>query len=688
MKFYFEQPHAIFFLIAAIVLAFGLCFLLYRLQKENVWFSKTQTRILAMLRFSSLTILMLLLLEPAIELYKRFTQKPVLVFAFDNSESVQPFQKQCEELIQKAKQAFPDFKTELWSYGEMARKSETLAASELRSDYGELFQTIQNEYLGKSIGAMVLIGDGLFNSGIDPVFAASKLPFPVYTLGVGDSTSRADASILKITTNPTAYLENRFPVEINLMYRQFSGKQSVLSIYEGGNLVYKSEISITGNEFFKQEIVRLQADRPGLHQYRATITEMEGEKNTSNNSFEFSIQVIEQKQRILLLAHGPHPDLSALIRVIEPQQSYRYELITDSKNSFNPDDFDLFILHQLPDNSSANSPSIQAILKSKRPVLWILGAKNSLSALNNLNLGFAIANHQGYEMAYPAPNREFSLFIADQLGIEQVRSWPPLQVPFADVQLNGDWQVLFYQQLKQVDTKRPLVFLGRPADTKFGVILGEGIWQWRIHDFVSNASFEQLDNLIQKIINYLIIKPDEDNFTVYYRPHYAEDEDVTLKAELLNESFESVTDLDVKLKLKSEDGHNYDYIFDKTATQYQLNIGHLPAGTYAFEASVNWGGKIIRENGSFSIDKVQLEQINTQADFNLLYQLSAQTGGRFFTDDGFTQLAELVNQQREQEDSSVWQQVYLPFIAMKLLFIFLFLLLSLEWFLRKYWGSY
>lgn len=688
MKFYFEQPYSILFLIAALVLAFGLTLLLYRVQKENTWFSKSQTITLAVLRFLGLFIVMVLLLEPAIELNKRYTQKPVLIVAFDNSESVQHEVKISEELIVKAKRAFPGFETELWSFGEISQKSDLLTASELRSDYGKLFQTVQDQYLGKTIGAMILIGDGLFNSGIDPVFAAAKLPFPVFTVGVGDSTSRADASILKVTTNPTAYLENSFPVEINLMYRQFSGKQSVLTIWEDDKLVHKSEIAIPGNEYFKQEVVRIQASKPGLHRYRASVDEFADEQNTSNNSFEFSIQVIEQKQRILLLAHGAHPDLAALIKVIEPRKSYEYELITDSKTNFNPENYDLFILHQLPDKTTANSPSIQSILKSKRPVLWILGHQSSLSVLNNLSLGFAIGNNQGYEMAYLAPNNGFNLFTTEHYWAEQARNWPPLQVPFADIQLKGDWQVLLNQQLRQVDTNRPLLFLGRPVDTKLGVVLGEGIWQWRVQDYIENASFEQFDNMMLKIINCLIIKPGEDNFTVYYKPRYAEDEDVVLSAELLNDSYQNVIDPDVKLTLSSENGLHYSYVFDKTDSQYQLNMGHLSAGTYSFDASVNWGEKVFREHGSFSVDKVQLEQINTQADFNLLYQLSASTGGRFFNQDQFGQLTELLNQQKELSVTSIWQQVYLKFISLKFLFIFLFLLLSLEWFLRKYWGSY
>ncbi|MFV0378732.1 MAG: hypothetical protein ACK5JD_15675 [Mangrovibacterium sp.] len=688
MKFYFEQPYSILFLIAALVLAFGLTLLLYRVQKENTWFSKSQTITLAVLRFLGLFIVMVLLLEPAIELNKRYTQKPVLIVAFDNSESVQHEVKTSEELINKAKQAFPGFETEFWSFGEISQKSDLLTASELHSDYGKLFQTVQDQYLGKTIGAMILIGDGLFNSGIDPVFAAAKLPFPVFTVGVGDSTSRADASILKVTTNPTTYLENSFPVEINLMYRQFSGKQSVLTIWEDDKLVHKSEIAIPGNEYFKQEVVRIQASKPGLHRYRASVDEFADEQNTSNNSFEFSIQVIEQKQRILLLAHGAHPDLAALIKVIEPRKSYEYELITDSKTNFNPENYDLFILHQLPDKTTANSPSIQAILKSKRPVLWILGHQSSLSVLNNLSLGFAIGNNQGYEMAYPAPNNGFNLFTTERYWAEQARNWPPLQVPFADIQLKGDWQVLLNQQLRQVDTNRPLLFLGRPVDTKLGVVLGEGIWQWRVQDYIENASFEQFDNMMLKIINYLIIKPGEDNFTVYYKPRYAEDEDVVLSAELLNDSYQNVVAPDVKLTLSSENGLHYSYVFDKTDSQYQLNMGHLSAGTYSFDASVNWGEKVFREHGSFSVDKVQLEQINTQADFNLLYQLSASTGGRFFNQDQFGQLTELLNQQKELSGTSIWQQVYLKFISLKFLFILLFLLLSLEWFLRKYWGSY
>ena len=688
MKIFFEQTNYLLFLLPALVLAGAIVLITYKSKSQAEFYSKSQIITLSVLRFSTIFFLILLLLAPVIQWYDYHRLEPTVVVAIDNSSSMKNYTKESEELVNKAKQELKGVKADFWIFGEKAQKQENTAFSDARSNYSDLLQEVNNTYLPSGVSSIILIGDGIFNTGTDPVFSSQNISFPVYTVGVGDTTRQVDAAILKVVSNPTAFLDDLFPVEINLSFQQLAGMDSKLSIWQDQQLVYETNLAIRNNDFFQQLLVHLKAGKSGIVNYRVETTLFDSEKNASNNSREFSIRVLDQKQNVLILEHGAHPDIAAITRVLDPQVNIEYDLRSNASGDLNLSKYNLIIMHQLPDKSSANAPLLQAVLKSKLPVLWIVGAETALPRLNNLQLGFTFDNQPAYEYATGYINPAFNLFQTDELQVSQVGTWPPLYVPFADVTLTGDWQTLAYQTIQQVDMQRPLICLGRHNGLKTGLIAGEGIWRWRISDLAQNQSSAIFDDLFLKIVNYLILKPNEDNFNLFYQTNYMEDQEVTLEAELLNESFEPVTDPEVSIQIKSESGLAYDYVFDKADDHYELNTGTLPVGTYSFQASTQLGDGKFNEEGSFRVDKLQLEQINLQANFNLLYQISANTGGEFVTPESFSELLGKIKQNSKSNDNRVRQLIFKEFIAMKWLAFLILFLVSVEWFLRKFWGSY
>ncbi|WP_147377108.1 hypothetical protein [Mangrovibacterium diazotrophicum] len=672
----------------ALVLAGVVVFITYKSKSQAEFYSKPQIILLSSLRFLSVFFLILLLLAPVVQWYQYHRLEPTIIVAIDNSSSMKNSAQESEGLVNKAKQELKGVKTDFWIFGEKANKEPNISFLDARSNYSDLFGEVENSYLPSSVSSMILIGDGIFNTGTDPVFSSQNINFPIYTVGVGDTTKQVDAAILKVVSNPTAFLDDLFPVEINLSFQQLAGKDSKLTIWQDRQLVYETNLTIRNNDFFQQQLVHLKAEKSGIVNYRIETTLFDSEKNATNNSYEFSIRVLDQKQKVLILEHGAHPDIAAITRVLDPQVNIEYDLRNDASGDFNLSKYNLVIMHQLPDANSANSPILQQLLNSRLPILWIFGTETSIDRLNSLQLGFTFENPRGYEYGTGSVNPQFNFFQTNELQVNQMKTWPPLYVPFADVTLSGDWQTLAFQTIQQVDMQRPLISLGRYSGVKTGLIAGEGIWRWRINDLAQNQSSAIFDDLFLKIINYLILKPNEDNFNLFYQTNYMEDQDVTLEAELLNESFEPVTDPEVSIQIKAESGLTYDYVFDKADNHYELNTGNLPVGTYSFQAATQLGDRKFTEEGSFRIDKLQLEQLNLQADFNLLYQIAANTGGEFIRPEKFEELLKLLKRQSELNENRVKQLVFKEFIAMKWLAFLILFLVSVEWFLRKFWGSY
>ena len=75
------------------------------------------------------------------------------------------------------------------------------------------------------------------------------------------------------------------------------------------------------------------------------------------------------------------------------------------------------------------------------------------------------------------------------------------------------------------------------------------------------------------------------------------------------------------------------------------------------------------------------------ADFGLLRKWAASTGGKFYDYNEISSVADDISRQEAQSIIHS-DESFNPLINLKLFFFFLLLLISLEWFTRKYLGSY
>jgi hypothetical protein len=209
-----------------------------------------------------------------------------------------------------------------------------------------------------------------------------------------------------------------------------------------------------------------------------------------------------------------------------------------------------------------------------------------------------------------------------------------------------------------------------------------------LYNFQTSGKHDAFNELIQKSIQYLALKENEDNFNVSHPALFQETEAIEFTAELYNDSYELVNTPEVNMKILNSNQQELTYQFDRTEDFYRLNAGSLEPGDYTFEAETNLGNQHFTEKGSFSIVKNELEIQNSQADFGLLYRLSDQSGGKFFPIaesgtllDTIVANKRITVQQHQQTFQSEW-------INLKLIFFMLIVLLGAEWFFRKYWGIY
>ena len=690
MGFEIISEYSLWFILLCLAGGFGYAFILYRkdkkLEEVNIWIQ----RLLFSCRSIVVSFLFFFLLSPLIKTITRQVEKPVVIVAQDNSESIisnkdssyykGAYKEQLNNFIETLKDKY-EVKT--FSFGDNVKEGIAYEYNEKQTSFSSLLKEIDIRYSNRNLGAVILASDGIYNRGSSPVNEMTKLKVPVYTIALGDTSIKKDIVLNKVSHNRLAYLRNNFFIEVVVSAKQLQGKSTVLDVVKDGNKLFTQKIDVTDNSFNVTIPVKLEAKQVGIQRYRISFSTVEGEFSLLNNSQDIFIDVLDAREKILILAAAPHPDIAAVKSAIETNRNYEVESFIANEFDKPLKQYNLVILDKLPDASDPIKKIITEIKQNNIPVLIIAGDKSELQT--GLTISGSL-NKSNEAEAYMVDN--FPLFtMSDELK-QYVKNFPAVECPFGNYAVNNSANVLLYQKIGMVQTQNPLLLFNVDGENKTGIIAGEGIWRWKLRDFADHGNHNLFDELIGKTIQYLSVKMDKSFFRVTGKNNFYENEPIEFEAEVYNDSYELINDPEVIITITNTDNKKFPFTFSKTVNAYRVSIGMLPVGQYKYEAITKTKDKLLTQKGEFSVSPLVIEKINTIADHQLLYNIAQKSGGEMVYPDNIKKLEELLAAREDVKPVSYSQKKLTDLINFKGLLFLLLTLLSLEWFLRKRSGAY
>lgn len=680
--------------IICIIIAAGVSLTLYYKAKDLREASSWVIKMLFSIRFLAVFFISFLFLSPFIERLTATVIKPTLVFAQDNSESIKMGTDSLESLSNKHYtdlKAFQerfenDYEIVNTLFGDEVRLSDSASFTDKYSDYDQLLANLSVKYSNKNLGAVILSGDGIFTKGTSPQYRANTLNAPIYSIALGDPTQKKDIRIAEVTHNKTAFAETEIPLEVFVEGYDMDGRETMLEVTLKGKVVAQEKITINSSRFFKKVPLQIKATKEGVNFFKVRLKPLANESSIANNTRTIAVDVIKNKEKILLLAPSPHPDLGAFAHAIRSNVLYEPVIITQVKSDIDYSDYSLVIAFQLPQKNFPKS-ELKRLKKAEIAKLFVVGRNTNINQLNAINSILNIST-KGYIFndSEATLNSNFSLFSTLELS-DAFNEMPPLLTPFGQYKSNSKIQTLFYQKIKGISTKTPLLCFGEDRGSKVGFLLGEGIWKWRLSSYRKEGSHVKFDLLISKVIQYLSVRSKKDRFRIDIPKINDEGRPITVFAELYNASYEPENKYDVAIEI-TDGTNNYDYLMERNAKAYQLNLGQLPAGSYNYTGKVAIDEETLTRSGSFSVKPLNVEAMNTVANHTLLKKLSDATGGESYLPH---QLDSLENNIRNNENIKpvLFETKKLTnIIQLKTLFFIILVLLSADWILRKYFGAY
>ncbi|WP_372793784.1 VWA domain-containing protein [Lutibacter sp.] len=637
---------------------------------------------LSFLRFLTYFSVLLLIINPSIKKNKTEIVKPNLVITVDNSTSIKyNFQNvEVNKLVNLFKNDIElneKFSIDYYSFGNNVSVLDSLKFNENQTNLSLPFEEFSKLYKTKS-APVIVITDGNQTVGNNIEFVNYKNP--VFPFIIGDTTVFEDIYIRQLNVNKFTNLKNKFPVELFINYVGTKSVIKKINIFNKGKIIYSNELQFSKTSAIKTESFLLTAEEKGINYYTAKIEELDNEKNKINNSKSFSINVIEEKSKILILTSIIHPDLGMLKKSIESneQRSVTISNILDFKGDLS--DYQLIVLNQ---PSKEFKDVFEAISAKKLNYFIITGLSTDWVFLNKTQHNFsknAISQPENYR---PVFNSNFANFLSDDIGF---LNFAPLDDYFGDITFFVPYQALLYQQIGTIKTEKPLLVNFENNNQRSAILLGENIWRWRMNSYNEAKTFEFFDGFISNLIQYLASNQMDKRLLVTIEPIFYANETIEISATYLDKNFNFDSRAKLWLTVSNKAANYLQKIpFSVLDSRFIAEISNLPSAEYSYSVSVE--NQILTASGSFKILPFEVEQQFVNSNDSALKLMAAKSNGTIYYSNEEDKLIDNLKSDKRFKSIEKSDTIKTSLINWKWILGFILFLLSTEWFVRKYHGK-
>lgn len=704
----FSFPSFLFILFLLLLAAYTVY--IYRYTIPNISQSKKIT--LVILRSLALALLLFVIFEPILTLAKKKVLEPVNLIFLDNSRSIQindgtNRSQTVKDFVKGIKDNNLESSSELFTFGSNTTPLNSDSLQKLNfgegsTNYSKIFSTIGK--INKNISSIVIVSDGVITDGSDPLQGAVKLNIPVFTVGVGDSSSRNDVEVKNVLYNDMIYAQTPTSVVASIANTGFANKNVNVSLYEDNNFAGQKNIALSPDGIQSVDFTYTPKSS-GEKKLSVVVSNMPGEFTYANNKKVFFVNVLSNKVKVLIVAGSPSTDVSFIKNSLIDDNNLSVSSITQiaadkfvEKNDRQKQLDSANVLFLIGFPSKETSPQLmQGVLKEitdkDKPYFITLSNGMDFQKLKMLQseLGFTI-NNAGNDYLEIQP--DISAAESDNPLIQNNSSnttdaWnnlPPVFQPNAGLSSKPESEVISSVKVNNVRINRPLILTRILGSKKSIAVLAKDIWKWKLETAPKNLDL--FDRFILSSVKWLNTKEDHKQLSIKTsKKIYSPGEQVEFNAQAYDQTFSPITDADIKVSVK---GNN---------TNFDVSLNSLGNGLYEGAFQANQPGdytftgegfknnvKLGSDNGKFNVGETDVEMINHRINSEYLALLSNQTNGKFFYNANYKQLYSILKDITARSSKDKIEVSTINLWSDEWLLIFAILVFALEWFFRKRWG--
>ncbi len=712
-EFSFSSP--LILILALVGLSLGTGFLFYRFTLPPV--SRGWRVFLSLLRGVALALIVVLLFEPAVRLVASQFRPPVVAVLVDNSQSMniddhsgRRFDELQRALAAIRSESFGDASIRYYPIGTTMGKqitdSDSLSFSEEATNLSEPLKILGDIKDKENISAIVVLTDGVYNIGRNPLYEAERTGIPLYAVGIGDSSDHQDVLVSSVAANEIVYNESEAPVDVGIRSSGYGGQRVDVSIFDGATILAKKSLSLEkGTREYSVRLSYFPAGE-GTRKYVVRVSPLEGELTLKNNSKTFFVRVLKSRLRVFILAGAPTPDVASIRKTLSEDPA----LLVDARTQKSGQDFfegslsasqldsaDCIITIDFPISTTTQSTLDMlrhAILERAKPLFFIGGSSIDYRMLMSIGsvLPFTASDIRTSEefVFYSRVQAQGTHPVVD-LGNIGNAAWdrlPPLYRREATYRTKIEATTLAHMRIQGVVLQDPLLSARSVQRQRSLAFVGYGLWRWRLMAQSTPETEHLLATFLSNSVRWLTTREEQKPVRITAgKNSFFQNEPVDFQAQVYDGSARPVNDARVEVTILEKEKRFNLLLLPIGNGRYEGQIASLGPGDYTFNGSATGGGiSYGQDQGRLTVGELNLEFQETRMNIGLLRQLAERTGGTFLPSADAGKLNEEILRGPEMRSREVITGSSIELWNWQYTLAVIVLLLFLEWFLRKRLG--
>ncbi len=692
----------LYFILAAILIAFSVFVYRYTLPK----ISKPSKLLLTIIRALIFALVLFLIFEPLLSVTQKANTEKRTLLLVDNSKSISA--KDSLIRSQSILKLIKDLNSEealnlkLYSFGKkidsLSADQPLLKLDEHSTKYSSLLSLLSKHQSDAT--SAVIISDGIITEGADASYQLEKMQIPLFTVGIGDSSTKKDVELFNVSHNQYIYAGTQTKIQTTVRQNGFDGNRVKISLYEEDLLLETKEVALN-NSGINVSDFQYAPKTGGEKKLKISVSQLTGEFNLFNNQKTFFITVLDTKIKIGLIAGSPSPDVSAITSALESDKNIQVnkfiqvsrDKIWDSRKSNSLDSSTVLFLIDFPASNTPQQLITQVVGKIEKGTPFFISVSSAsdfgkLKILEQYLPFFMRSIAQDAIQVLPEIQKNEFASSFSQLG-NAVTTWnnlPPVFQSASEVLPKPESKVIVKSKVREVILNSPLVLLRSIGNQRSFAINATNYWRWSLQTSERNPDF--FKNFVNEIVKWLSLSGDKKQFSLRLNKKvYSANEQVDITAELYDNSFNPVDTAQIRLEISHGDQTDELILTPQQNGIYTGVFTPDDNGDFICSASTQLnGGSALKSTARFSVSSSSIELLDTKMRVDYLKLLANSSNGEYFSIENYDNLIkQLLDAARKKNNSNLTKNEY-ELWNYSWILGFVVLLFGVEWFLRKRFG--
>lgn len=652
------------------------------------------------LRVSAFLILILLLSNPVIIQSVKVEIKPQVAILIDNSASISiekgnwsGKESMNKVLSEKILRTYDDFNYTLFEFSSTLTEVSDLEEFTFDDGSTDIDKVISEIQANDEFNQVILFSDGISTRGRDPSFSGLNSRIPITTIAVGDTSYQRDLVLVNVDYPPVAYVNSVLRITATVRNEGFQKEIVQVGLCQNNRLLDIKPLSFDEARSTHQITFDIEIDNEGQQQYEIKVSSLPEEWNLENNSRTISIDVQDDRVRVLYLAFEVHPDVGAFKNVLfENPAIYLEERTWIEGTRFIEgtlpqisDTMDVVIVHGYPEAASQElSLQIREII-TNNSFLFVLTPGASINRFKSI-----ISTGSLFDYSENRTSRAIQLLpssttaghvITDIDEIDWGRS-PVVSSSVAISEIDQRNQIILDGFNRSNGQSQPALFVTQNGNYRNSFILFSGLYNW----FLAEDPYKlTMDNLLTNTVTWTATDNLADLFGISTSEvEYSLSDEILFSAWVKNESGQPENAASISVDVINESDERSTFTLTPSGVgNYSLSIPTLPIGNYRYEAvATKEQSQLGEKSGFFSIGRSSVEYVETRRNDNVLNAIANNSGGEFYVYDEMPDLSSIVKGENKIIAEQTVRQAKM-INRNPIWFILLIIIVGFEWYLRK-----